>query len=494
MLHSLIGFVYRGGIERQLPQSPARLSFGSRIVEDLYNRMKRRRSQRTLLLEACLGLVLLITRPAPAGDVLADYVTKADSSYDWSKRSEGRYRDVSYVELILTSQTWRDIEWRHQLYIIRPDKLNPDSRHALLLIYKGKWRSRLERPPVDERLPSNVELFRQIANRMQTPVAIVRQVPYQPMFDGMTEDTIIAHTFDQFLQTGDSSWPLLLPMVKASVRAMDAVQDFAAQQWAIEIDTFTVTGASKRGWTAWLTAAADARVTAVAPMAFDVLDIKSQLNHQKAVWGDLSSELSDYGDLDLPDRLSSDAGRALLEIVDPYSYRERMTQPKLIIVGTNDPYWPLDALNLYWDDLLGPKYVLYVPNNVHSLDDYRRLIASVNALHRHATNGEALPQLTSRCNAPAERLILRAWSDTKPSKIRAWTATSPTRDFRNARWKSTPIRRTGDVYVFGLERPQSGYMAVFGELWFGDGRTAYSLSTNVCIAAGMVDSELMDRR
>jgi PhoPQ-activated pathogenicity-related protein len=456
--------------------------------------LKRQRSQRTLFLAGFLGLALLFARPAPAGDVLANYVAAPDSSYGWYKRSEGRYRDVSYMELIMTSQTWRDIAWKHQLYIIRPEKLNPDNRHALLLIYKGKWRSRLERPPVDEELPKNVELFRQIANRMQTPVAIVRQVPFQPMFGGMTEDTIIAHTFDQYLQTGDSSWLLLLPMVKASVRAMDAVQEFTAQQWAMNIETFTVAGASKRGWTAWLTAAADDRVTALAPMAIDVLDIKSQLNHQKAVWGALSSEVSDYADLDLPDRLLSDAGRALLEIVDPYFYRERITQPKLIIVGTNDPYWPLDALNLYWDELSGPKYVLYIPNDVHSLEDYGRLIPSVNALHQHAATGATLPQLTSRCNAPAERLILRAWSDPAPAKIQAWTATSPTRDFRNARWKSTPIRRTGDVYVFGLERPNTGYVAAFGELWFGNGSAAYPLSTTVCIAAGMADSDLAAHR
>ena len=47
-------------------------------------------------------------------------------------------------------------------------------------------------------------------------------------------------------------------------------------------------------------------------------------------------------------KLQSDEGQSLVAIVDPYQYREKLNQPKLVILGTNDPYWPVDALNLYW--------------------------------------------------------------------------------------------------------------------------------------------------
>src|SRR5262245_49511515 len=74
---------------------------------------------------------------AAARSPLHAYVAKPDASYRWVQRREGTLLGVSYSELILTSQTWKDITWRHQLFVIKPPELK--SSQCLLMISGGRW-------------------------------------------------------------------------------------------------------------------------------------------------------------------------------------------------------------------------------------------------------------------------------------------------------------------------------------------------------------------
>lgn len=436
-----------------------------------------------------LVALLLLTVAAATGraeslvsessSTLASYLAKPDSSYRWEVKREGRLRGTEFVELLLVSQTWRDIPWKHQLYIIKPKRLKDANGHGLLMISGGRWRAEYEQSRADADLPRRAKLFARLAKLLRSPVAVLRQVPHQPIYDGLTEDRIIAHTFDQYLRTGDAEWPLLLPMVKSASKAMDATQEFAASRWAVPLKTFTVIGGSKRGWTTWLVGAADERATAIAPAVIDMLRMEVQFEHQKAVWGGPSYKIKPYTDIDLDQRLPTENGRALQEIVDPYSYRQVLRQPKLIVIGTNDHYWPLDALNLYWSDLIGPKYALYLPNDRHSISDYRRVFGTVRALHQQAATGAALPNLQWQFDDDGNRLSLQIATDIKPRKVSAWVAHSASRDFRQANWTSQRLARHSDVYRFEMGKPAQGYGALFGEAVFGRGRKTYYLSTNV---------------
>jgi PhoPQ-activated pathogenicity-related protein len=415
--------------------------------------------------------------PSLASNELARYVAQPDPSYRWEIVSSGTVRSGDYIEAILTSQTWRGVAWQHQLFLFRPKRIT--SQQALLYIDGGRWNDGYANGHAE--LPREAAIFIRLAEAIHAPVAVVRQVPFQPLFD-RREDALIAYTFDRYLETGEADWPLLLPMVKAALRAMDTVQALALSRWNVHIDRFTVAGASKRGWTSWLTAASDPRVAAVAPMVIDMLNMPEQIRLQRDTFGDLSEEIQDYQDIDLPRRIDSDRGRTLLAMVDPYSYRAHLTQPKLILLGTNDRYWPLDALSVYWGGLSEPKRVLYVPNQGHGMRDLRRVIGALSALHRYSVRDEPLPSLTWNFVASSRDIRVSVQPGRKPARVIAWNASSTTRDFRDAHWSSHRCRETKGEFLCTRPVKAPLYTALYAEVEFADrDEPDFSLSTAVCI-------------
>ena len=105
------------------------------------------------------------------------------------------------------------------------------------------------------------------------------------------------------MKTGDETWPALLPMVKSAVRAMDAVEGFAQKEHQQKVGKFVIAGASKRGWTTWLTWAVDPRVAGIAPMVIDMLNMKAQTQWAQKVYGKQSEQISDYTDLNLIEQM-----------------------------------------------------------------------------------------------------------------------------------------------------------------------------------------------
>ena len=428
-----------------------------------------------------LGVQNLSAKEAVQGP-LADYVGKPDDSYGWVKRREGKLLGASYAELTLTSQTWRGIPWKHQLFVIKPAIVD-DASQGLLLIGGGRWRPELAGPAPEGNadLPGEAQIVAALAATIKAPVAVLLHVPQQPLFGDMTEDALISYTFEQYLRTNEADWPLLLPMTKSAVKAMDAIQEYSRDAWSLEIENFTVTGASKRGWTTWLAGAIDPRVNAIAPMVIDMLNMPPQMKHQLATWGKFSEEIGDYTERGIQQQIGTPRGKKLNDIVDPYAYRRSLTQPKLILLGTNDRYWPLDALNLYWDDLEGDKYILYVPNNGHGLTDLRRIAGSIAALHLNAAGKLELPKLEWKHQLGETSLTLKLSSDQPPQHVSAWIASSPTRDFREAQWNSVDIEALSESYTHELPFPDAGYAAMFAEAEFDNDGTPYFLSTNVKI-------------
>jgi PhoPQ-activated pathogenicity-related protein len=419
-----------------------------------------------------LAAALLLAGGAPARADLEAYVKGDDGAFAWTADEPKATPQGTIHALSLTSQVWHDVAWTHDLRIYEPK--DPSTRDTVLLLIAGGDNGEG---------PTTADAARgfTFAQACGATCVMLPQVPNQPLLGGKREDALIAETFVRYLETRDESWPLLFPMVKSAVRAMDAVQQWAGRNGRPPVRRFVVAGASKRGWTTWLTAAVDPRVAAIAPMVIDTLNMKAQKAHALEVWGRVSEQVSDYTQRGLTEQFDTVEGRRLWRMVDPYGYRDRLTLPKLLINGTNDPYWTLDALNIYWDDLKGPRWVVYLPNAGHGLQEHRDYaVGGVAALFRHVASDRPFPTISWRhSDTPDGRLRLDVTSSPEPKSTRLWVATAPTRDFRQARWEHGAVGKGGGSFTTVTSRPESGYIALFADLEFEIDSVAYHVSTQI---------------
>ncbi|WP_025764724.1 PhoPQ-activated pathogenicity-related family protein [Dyadobacter tibetensis] len=413
---------------------------------------------------------------------LESYLENGDQSFEWTLKDSFKLKDVTIYNLHLTSQKWREFTWTHQLTVIVPDKIQHDG--ALLFITGGKNKDGVP----DWSDPRNDKLVNGLAQVAQTNKAIVaqlRQTPNQPNFDGLTEDALISYTLHNFKKDKDYSWPLLFPMVKSAVRGMDALQEFAGQNLNHSIKRFVVSGASKRGWTTWLTGASDKRVVAIAPMVIDVLNMPISLDYQMKSWGDYSIQIEDYVKLGIPQSTGSADGKALTTMIDPYSYRKKLTMPKMIFMGTNDEYWVVDNIKNYLKDIPGQNMLHYVPNAGHDLNGGKQAIEALGSFFGATLTSTPYNQCdwTHSVTSKGVQLNINTTAD-KLVDVIVWTATSPDQDMRNDTWtsKSLDINNKSKVIVHEAF-PSSGFKAFYVDLKYRDvnGQT-YTESTRVFLA------------
>jgi len=419
------------------------------------------------------------------GTALDDYVKKPDASYTYSVANTIEGKGYTAYVLDMTSQTWRSEKevdrtlWKHWVTIIKPDKVKGET--GLLWITGGSNDS--EAPKSADMMLVNIALV------TGTVVTDLRMVPNQPLNfpDGgrpRYEDAIIAYTFDKCIVTGDQSWALLLPMVKSAVRAMDTVQKHVVKEsnGVVGVKKFVVSGASKRGWTTWLTAAVDKRVTAIAPAVIDVLNMKDSMEHHFSAYGFYAPAIHDYQEMKIFDRLLTSEGEAMRKLVDPYEYRKRYTMPKFLVNSTGDQFFLPDSAQFYYDDLPGKKYLRYIPNTDHGLDF--SAAASLLLFYQSILKDTELPKFTWKVKG--DKIKVQPVSG-KLKEVNLWQASNEkARDFRTDTigrvWKGSPVEVSDDAVKFDVrvDEPKEGWTAFFVEMVYDSGTAVdYKFTTQV---------------
>jgi len=431
-----------------------------------------------LLRSFVLGFLLLwqgsALPAAPKRETALDrYVREPDSAFQYKLAGKQEAGGLTAYVLDMTSQRWRSpeevdrTEWKHWLTVIKPEAV----KHAtgFLFITGGSNESG---PP---KRPDGWLL--EMARYTSSVVAELRMVPNQPLvFAGETqrrnEDALIAYTWDKFLRGGDEKWPARLPMTKSAVRAMDAVTGFlaSAEGGGVAVNRFVVSGASKRGWTTWATAAVDSRVIAIVPIVIDVLNVVPSMGHHWRAYGFWAPAVRDYEQMRLFDWRDLPQHAALMRIEDPYEYRERFTMPKYIVNSAGDQFFLPDSSQFYFDRLPGEKLLRYIPNTDHSLrdSDARETVA---AYYDAILNRKPRPRVTWKMQDGGIRVTTK---DT-PAEVKLWQATNPAkRDFRlvsiGKAYQSTPVNAVHPgVYEVKVSAPAEGWTAYFVELTYSTG-------------------------
>ncbi len=395
------------------------------------------------------------------GKEIFNYVSKKEPSYSWklvkTKTNPGKSK---IYELKLISQTWRGIVWKHRLRIVIPAKVNKNNCLAAFMIAGSSGGD------------AELAIVSKIADKTCSPAAVLHDVPNQPLYGGLTEDALIAKTFMDFIENGKPADMLLFPMAKSVVKGMDAMTDFCKNKFKINIDEFVTFGASKRGWTTWLSAVVDKRVKAIAPLVYDNLDLEKQMALQLSDFGEFSEQIEDYTKLGIPEMMMSNppSASAIGKLVDPFAYVDKIKVPKLIILGSNDRYWPIDAINIYYKELPGETFVHYVPNAGHDLGGkYFRVADVISEFVESVENKTSLPRLSSEYSVEKNTIKLKCTSTVTPEKIHVWVAKSLTKDFRDSKWKLVKMNKKGKFYTCDIIKPAKNRIALFVEAEYPTG-------------------------
>jgi PhoPQ-activated pathogenicity-related protein len=157
-----------------------------------------------------------------------------------------------------------------------------------------------------------------------------------------------------------------------------------------------------------MSGAADDRIEAIVPIVIDVANAGPSLKHHAEVYGFWSEAIGNYYQHNILQRFDHPRMKDLYALVDPYSYRDRLTLPKYIVNASGDQFFVPDSSQFYYDELKGKKLLRYVPNADHGLKN-SDAVQSVAAFHEAVFAKKELPEYSwkflerSRCG-PADGL------------------------------------------------------------------------------------------
>ncbi|WP_330925420.1 PhoPQ-activated protein PqaA family protein [Candidatus Sororendozoicomonas aggregata] len=428
-----------------------------------------------------------------ASDALACYIKKPEPDYQWTLKNttteqvviDKKSHTITRYSLELTSLRWPHDKkvtvdhpvWKHRLTLYVPEKVTKDT--ALFFIDNGT----LYTPPkVAEGARSDGLSFARIAAKTQSVAIDLKDIPnqYLTFSDSkpLKEDALIAYTWARFMLDPDKNgeWPLRFPMVKSVISAMNATESFTQQlKHPFKLEHFVVSGASKRGWTTWIVAALDNRVSAAIPLVADFMNLPAMVDHLFNVYQQGNPAIAAY--MPLRPMIGQPAMNKLFKEVDPYQYRKSLTLPTFSVTASGDNFVPSDTTQFFFSDLPGRKWMRALPNQNHYIfwNNGPQTNSIVESFYGAFIDGNPLPDI--QWQYAKGKLVVE--SSIKPKAAQLWQAVNPvSRDFRKvddnvgvSPFRASSVLFTGKTTWTAnvtLSTPKKGWQASFVEMTFNN--------------------------
>ena len=337
----------------------------------------------TLILSVAL---LLGVSATPEFDA---YIEKKEAVFSWvdtQQRVQPELSTATAHVLNVTSLEWLDVSraygptgsvWTHQVAVVVP-KVVTEKSFAVSVMTGGCNENPGPVPEDEEYLIVAGDL----AMRTGAIAVVIYQIPNchivypsDPDKKRRSEDAMIAWAWRQYLDDPhhDPEWLPRFPMAKAGFQCMRAAAEYVEKAGLAKIDSWFVSGASKRGWTTWMVGAADCkscvRIRGIAPLVPIVPNLMPDVHQQFRSYGGFTFAFRDYMDAGIVARLDTPAAQLLVSHVDPASYMDRLSRPnltKVAVLSSNDEFMQMDWTGT-WPRWGGESHVLIVPNSEHSL-------------------------------------------------------------------------------------------------------------------------------
>jgi PhoPQ-activated pathogenicity-related protein len=206
------------------------------------------------------------------------------------------------------------------------------------------------------------------------------------------------------------------------------------------------------------------------------------MNYQVKVWNDYSIQIEDYVKLGIVQDIGSAKTNELTAMIDPYSYRKKLTMPKMILMGTNDEYWPIDNIKNYYDSIPGQNLLHYIANVGHDMGDKKEALASLGSFFGLTLATKTYPTCVWKTISGEKgiEVNITATAD-KLTDVIMWSADSPDKDFRNDKWESKSLGIKNRHLIKVTEGfPGKGFRAFYLNLKYKDANgSEYTESTRV---------------